>query len=422
VRILFAAHAEKTHFLGMVPLAWALQTAGHEVRVASQPELTPVITRAGLTAVPVGTDHRFAMVLKLNAMRDEAPEFEFGEDRPEVLTWEHLKWGYGETVPWWWRVVNDTMIDDLVAFSRWWQPDLVIWESITFAGSIAAVACGAAHARFNWSIDLFGRMRARYVRLRDERPPHDREDVLADWLAAKAGDFTEELTTGHFTIDNVPPSLRGDPALGLDLGLRYRPIQYVPYNGVAAVPGWLREPAERPRVCLTLGTTATERLAGYTVSVRDLLGALADLDVEVVATLPEEQQAKLGPVPGNVRLVAFAPLNALAPTCAAVIDHGGPGTLFTTLSHGVPQLVLPSIFDEPFLAAYLERNGAGLTLPSGEATGDRVREQVVRLLEDPSFAKGARALWEEDMLALPTPNEAVPELERLVLTHRGSGR
>ena len=41
MRILFASIAEKTHFLGMVPLAWALQTAGHEVRVASQPEMVP---------------------------------------------------------------------------------------------------------------------------------------------------------------------------------------------------------------------------------------------------------------------------------------------------------------------------------------------------------------------------------------------
>ncbi|MGI5288132.1 activator-dependent family glycosyltransferase [Nonomuraea polychroma] len=422
MRVLFAAYAEKTHFLGMVPLAWALQTAGHEVRVASQPELTQVITRAGLTAVPVGEDHDFANVRRLHAQRGQAPKFEFGEDRPEVLTWEYLKEGYRVAVPWWWRVVNDTMIDDLVAFSRWWRPDLIVWETITFAGPIAAVVCGAAHARFSWSIDLFGRMRARYVRLRDEQPPHDREDILADWLAAKAGHFSEEMTTGHFTIDNVPPSLRGDPTLGLDFDLHNVPVQYVPYNGPAAVPDWLREPPERPRVCLTLGTTSTERFGGYAVGVKELLDALGDLDVEVVATLPDKEQAELGAVPANARLVTFAPLNALAPTCAVVINHGGPGTLFTTLLHGAPQLVLPSKFDEPFLAAYLAKNGAGLALPSHEATGAEVRKHVVRMLDDPSFAANARSLWEKDMLALPTPNQAVPELERLAIMHRGSDR
>ncbi len=36
MRVLFTTYAEKTHFLAMAPLAWALRTAGHEVVVASQ--------------------------------------------------------------------------------------------------------------------------------------------------------------------------------------------------------------------------------------------------------------------------------------------------------------------------------------------------------------------------------------------------
>jgi len=36
-------------------------------------------------------------------------------------------------------------------------------------------------------------------------------------------------------------------------------------------------------------------------------------------------------VPGNVRLVEFVPLNALLPTCSAVIHHGGPQTVAAAL-------------------------------------------------------------------------------------------
>ena len=46
MRVLFAAHAERTHFYSMIPLAWALRTAGHEVYVASQPALTDDITHS----------------------------------------------------------------------------------------------------------------------------------------------------------------------------------------------------------------------------------------------------------------------------------------------------------------------------------------------------------------------------------------
>ena len=40
----------------MVPLAWALRAAGHDVRVAVQPSFAATVTSAGLTAVPVGRD------------------------------------------------------------------------------------------------------------------------------------------------------------------------------------------------------------------------------------------------------------------------------------------------------------------------------------------------------------------------------
>ncbi|MFI6507769.1 activator-dependent family glycosyltransferase [Streptosporangium sp. NPDC050855] len=418
MRVLFVSHAERTHFLGMVPLAWALRNAGHEVRVASQPELTGVITGAGLTAVPVGADHMLQQLLTHGDSLDPdaPPPFDMAEDRPERLTWEYLRRGYhDELVPWWWRVVNDPMIGELTAFCRHWRPDLVIWEPATYAGAIAAKACGAAHARMMWSLDLFARMRGHYLRVRREQAPHER-DAMAEWLGARGAKvgvaFSEDMTTGQFTIDHTPASLR------LDVPLPYVPLRYIPYNGTAVVPPWLHVPPVKPRVCLTLGTSATERLDGYSVDVQDILTHLADLDVEVVATLPEKQQAELENVPGNVRLVSFVPLHALAPTCSAVIDHGGPGTVFTVASHGVPQLMAPKLFDEPVLAENLAARGAGLVLHGRDASGPRVREHLLRLLGEPSFAEAAGRLRAE-MEAMPTPNELVGELERLTAEHRG---
>ena len=419
MRVLFVTHAERTHFLGMVPLAWALRNAGHEVRVASQPELTEVITGAGLTAVPVGKDHMLHRLLTHGASLDPdaPPPFDMAENRPEKLTWEYLRRGYhDELVPWWWRVVNDPMIGELTAFCRHWKPDLVIWEPVTYAGAIAAKACGAAHARMLWSLDLFTRMRGHYLRAREQHAPHER-DAMAEWLGAratKAGTtFSEEMTSGHFTIDPTPTSLR------LPSPHTYLPVRYIPYNGTAVIPPWLHTPPTKPRVCLTLGTSATERLDGYSVSVQDILTHLADLDLDIIATLPEKQQAELHHIPDNTRLVSFVPLHALAPTCSAVIDHGGPGTVFTVASRGVPQLMVPKLFDEPLLAENLAGRGAGLVMRSGDASGPRVREHLLRLLEEPSFTESAGRLRAE-IEAMPTPNELVPQLERLTAEHRGT--
>jgi glycosyltransferase (activator-dependent family) len=416
MRVLFAAMAEKTHFLGMVPLAWALRTAGHDVCVASQPEMTDVITGAGLTAFPVGKDHKLYEISRMEKRLEiDVPMFDLAEDRPELLTWDYLRPGYDQVVRWWFRVVNDSMVADLVDLCRQWRPDLVIWEPITYSAPIAAEAAGAAHARFMWGLDVFTRMRRHYLRVMNEQPAYDRRDPMREWLAARAGrfggGFSEELVTGRFTIDYMPGSLRPEQ------GLHTVPIRYVPYNGASVIPGWLRDPPGRRRVCLTLGTAASERLDGYFLPVGELLESVAELDVEVVATLSERQQSELGTVPANVRLVTFVPLHALVPTCDVVIHHGGGGSYCTCLLNGVPQLILPNLFDAPARAANLAGQGAGLMLPSQEATGAKVRDMVARLLDEPAFGKDADRLRAE-MLSQPTPNELVPELERLAGVYR----
>ncbi|PDP87676.1 hypothetical protein CQJ94_11580, partial [Glycomyces fuscus] len=317
MRVLIATQAERTHFLGLVPLAWALRAAGHEVRVASQPHLEPVAAGAGLPFASVGRDHHFARISR-DGRADRYLDFDMAEDRDEVLTWEYLLEGYRGVVTWWWRMVNEPMFDDLVALCREWRPDLVVWEPSTYAAPVAAQVCGAAHVRHLWSVDLFSRVRRTFLARMAEQPAERREDPLAQWLGARAArygvDFSETLVHGQATVEQVPASLRVDTPPHLE----YLPVRYVPYNGRAVVPGWLRTPPARPRIGLSLGTTAALRLGGYTVDVATLLEGLADLDVEVVATLPASEQDRLGTVPGNARLVEYVPLHALAPTCAAM--------------------------------------------------------------------------------------------------------
>lgn len=54
MRVLLVPLAASPHFFVQVPLVWALRAAGHEVRVASQPDLMDTVTAAGLPATPVG--------------------------------------------------------------------------------------------------------------------------------------------------------------------------------------------------------------------------------------------------------------------------------------------------------------------------------------------------------------------------------
>ncbi|MET9294035.1 activator-dependent family glycosyltransferase [Streptomyces sp. NPDC003077] len=420
MRVLFVTYAERTHFLAMAPLAWALRTAGHEVRFASQPAFVDEITQAGLTAVSVGRLRDPARMMELapdahGVGRVGLPEPYDTATRPlEEVTWEPLRDAYTRQVRYWHRPENVPMLADLVEYARAWRPDLVIWEPTTFAGSVAAKACGAAHARLTFGLDVYGVTRERFLRLKAMQPAAERADPLADWLASygrKYGfAYSEDMATGHFTIDQLPGSLRMEAE-----GLRYVPMRYVPYGGPAVVPEWLREAPRRPRVALTFGMVATERFDGYVVGVRDVMDSLADLDVEVVATIAASEQGTLGTVPDNVRVVSYVPLHALVPTCSAVIHHAGFGTLSTTALHAVPQLLLPWHFDEPELARGLVAQGGALCVPAAEATGPAVREQLVRLLGEPRFGEGARGLRDQ-LLGMPSPNELAAQLEALTLS------
>jgi glycosyltransferase (activator-dependent family) len=410
MRVLFITCPDRSIFHAMVPLAWALRTAGHDVRVASQPRLTGTIARAGLTAVPVGRDHGHKRLAGLEpgttARTGLFTPYDV-VDHPERISWDYLRSGYDYHVPWWHKIDSLPMIPDLVTFARFWRPDLIIWEPSGYAGPITAKAVGAAHARLLWSVDVFGVTRQHYVRLKEHQPPGDRADVLAEWLTAHAGKygatFSEDMITGQFTIDQLPDSLR------TAADLPYVPMRYVPYGGQATVPRWLWPAPDRPRVAITFGITATEAFNGYVVDVQDILDSLADLDLDVVATVAGSEQRNLGHVPANATVVPFVPLQALVPSCGVVVHHAGIGTLATSSLYGVPQLALPLHFDEPALARALAAQGAGLTIDPAVAKGENVRQAVLRLLHEPSFTASARRLRDE-MVAMPGPSDVAAQI------------
>jgi UDP:flavonoid glycosyltransferase YjiC (YdhE family) len=111
-------------------------------------------------------------------------------------------------------------------------------------------------------------------------------------------------------------------------------------------------------------------------------------------------------------VVSYVPWHTLVPTCTAVIHHAGAATLATTARYPVPQLALHFHADQPILARKLAQHGAGLEIHTTQATGASVREALLRLLTEPAFRNRATHLRDE-IHALPTPNELVPQLEGL---------
>jgi UDP:flavonoid glycosyltransferase YjiC (YdhE family) len=114
-----------------------------------------------------------------------------------------------------------------------------------------------------------------------------------------------------------------------------------------------------------------------------------------------------------VRAVDFVPMNELLASCSAIIHQGGGATIGNAVVNGVPQLVIPgTTWSERVSAVAQEKRGNGLVLDLEDVTPQSVRNGLNRLLEEPSFRDCALEVRDE-MLATPTLDDLVPELERI---------
>jgi UDP:flavonoid glycosyltransferase YjiC (YdhE family) len=374
MRILLVTSALASHYFAMAPFGWAARVRGHEVCVATTPDLIPVVRDSGLPAVAVGSTVDFSA-----RYRDSG-----GSGDPKAL--------FG--------LVASAMVDDLVAFGRSWRPDLVVWEPTTFAAPVAAAVVGVPAVRYLWGPDIVGRGSSG----RDRLPPAVRAlferydvdvDALPDW----------------WTIDPCPPSVQL-------AGPLWTSVQYVPYSNQNRVATDLLRPAGRPRVLVTLGVSVTGLVGMRAFLPPIVLRALSDMDVEVIVALPPEQRDLLGELPSNARVVSGCPLESVVPTCSLVVHHGGAGSLLTAARFGVPQLMLTQMPDLGFYAGRLAATGAGTHIRGDEVTEDAVAAAVRSSLSSADVRSAADRLRAE-ALDQPTPAGLAARLDQFVSTAGG---
>jgi MGT family glycosyltransferase len=135
-------------------------------------------------------------------------------------------------------------------------------------------------------------------------------------------------------------------------------------------PEWLAD-VRRP---LVLVTTSSEFQDDGRL-VRTALEALADEDVEVVATLPAADATGFE-VPANARVLPFVPHAPLLERAACAVTHGGMGATQKALARGVPVCAVPFGRDQLEVARRVEVSGAGTRLPAAKLSAERLRAKV----------------------------------------------
>lgn len=386
LRVLVTANAASSHYYCMVPFAWALRAAGHEVRVAVPPRLVAAVRESGLVAWPMGED------------LDLGPIPRSGVTAVAGTTGDAARTRMAQTGG---RFVRHAgaMAGDLLASASQWRPDLVVHEPTAVVGPLVANALGVPSVCHRWGVDV-GRAVIEAAEA-DLRRLYFRHDVAYRGVDS------------DFVVDPCPPSLQ-DPSVPPG-----EHVRFVGYGGGGRVPPRIPRIAGRPRVVLTMGTIAGS-LGGMDV-VRGLMDVLLGMGMQIVIAVLAEQRAELGYVPEGAVALASYPLEDLIAEADLVAHHGGAGTTMTCVAHGVPQLVVPYVGDSFVTAARVEAAGAGLRVPIRDCSPERVEAAVQALLAEPGYREAAGRLRRE-MRSAPSVAEVAENVAKLACSYREGER
>jgi UDP:flavonoid glycosyltransferase YjiC (YdhE family) len=387
MRVLMTTKAGAGHFGPLIPFARALQRAGDDVLIAAPREAAAMVRAEGLPLWAV----------------DDPPAEEraaiFDEVRGQPIDIAVAKRIVGDVFA---RIDARAAFPGILAACRAWSPDVVVSETTEFAGPLAAEIVGVPSV---------------CVGLSQQGKEELFLPVIGDALeelrayAGLAADPTGARVFGRPYLTLFPAALE-DPATPRKLSShRFRE----PRPAVRRHPLYGGPADDRPLVYVTFGS-AVPTSDFFPSIYRASIDVLAPLPVRLLVTVGRDRDpADLGPLPANVRVERWVPQADLMPHVAAMVCHGGSGTVTMGLAGGVPMAVVPLFADQPWNAERVEAVGAGIALDGGpEAAIAGLREAVVRLTGDPSYRMAAQRIAAE-MRALPPVDAAVGILRGLLV-------
>ena len=177
-----------------------------------------------------------------------------------------------------------------------------------------------------------------------------------------------------------------NPVRGLPYHIRY--IGPLTWCNTLPAPACLdRLDPKRPTVYFTLGSEGLDELV-------EQLGALTRRGIQiVVATGAADLAARLMP-PDGVFLEQYINTDSLLPHCDLVCCHGGNGTLYQALAHGLPCVVVATHAEQNYGGKRIQQLGLGrattLTKLRRQGMGCLV-ESVRQVLETPKYRAAAQA-------------------------------
>ncbi|MEV5598693.1 glycosyltransferase [Streptomyces sp. NPDC052496] len=404
MRVLCTATGSPSHGRALLPLARALAGAGHEVTVATTPEVAPVFAADAVTVETCLPRIDFGSGWQQDVEEvSGAPD----ADGTEELSAEerHLRVLIG-------RLTGDMAVqtyDVLAALARTVRPDVIIRDGMDIGACLLAERLGIPQLPIP----------AGTVNVLDPALLLPGVNRLREQLELPVQESPASLYPyGRF--DYLPPefSFARFPATVL----AYRQSTVV--DRTAGLPDWVaRLPTDRPLVFAAVGTAlpmfrdllpeGTPLPVGMTDPAEQLgiiIAGLSRLDCTAVVATGGIEPAGAQPAP-HVHLTDRLAQPLLLECADLFVTHGGYNSVREALRTGTPMAVLPNFGDQLSNAQRVQELGLGrhLTDTAPEAVAAVCRE----VLDDREVAARLRQA-QLASLALPDVGQVVDDLEKLI--------
>jgi len=363
------------HLNPLVPLIGAFLDAGDDVLVATGSDVQREVVETGARFAPAG--HNLGWWFERLGARTRAMP---GDGlAPERILSYFLPRVFGEAA-------LEDMIDEVLTAAIDFTPDVIVFDTFALAAPIVADIIGVPSVQIPITLPL---SRVDLESIDDAVCPMWRAfGRRSPGLAGVYAGLTADIWPEALGVRDVDGGTR--------LSLRPSPTPTVPPR-----------PTEIPTVYITLGTV----YGGATDVFAEVLRGLANEQVQLVVTVGADQDpSALDGIASNARVERYVPQAELLPTCSAVVHHGGSGTMFGAMAHGLPQVVLPQGADNYINADAVVAAGLGLALRPDAMNADSVRDAVTSVLSDATFAKTAGVIADQ-VAAMPSPVEFVANLK-----------
>ena len=147
----------------------------------------------------------------------------------------------------------------------------------------------------------------------------------------------------------------------------------------------------QPVIYVSLGTLFNADAAFY----RNCFDAFRHEDVRVIMSIGTNvSEGSLGPAPPNFTVQPHVQQLDVLQRASAFVTHGGMNGVSESLHFGVPLVVIPQMSEQELVGRRVDQLGAGIYLAKADATPERIRESVARLLADERFRQHAHVVRE----------------------------